>query len=292
MTKVSIASFAAAVVLSVCQSGFSQLAIGKSAVSKVSVGMSVEAAQAVLRSAEVPVAEPKPFTAHPAGDRWLFYVLAKETADLVIRYSPAEEQVTGISVHYLTTPRSRTEIAVPVSSIQFFADGSYFIHHPSRRPPSAHTQGVDTGRAFSKAAAKESSHTHQKVKVDDIGTAVSLTGRLGEPLGSMLTVSGTWGYPSLRVKDYSVRFSVTSVNGKQLARPVMFPVHAVHVSKDGVSAVPPHARHKELDGVTWSLRAYETGRFTTVPAEYWRERGAPAMIYQPAFASELVGFVR
>lgn len=143
-------------------------------------------------------------------------------------------------------------------------------------------------------ASSQSSESTTAVKVTDIGADVTLIGRLGKPLGRMLTVTGTWGFPDQSkgpTKDYSLRFSVSHVDGRRLPRPVTLRVGAVHVSDhNGADLIPDRDEHATLDGKRWTLRVYETGRFTVVPEEYWEVRGYPAMVPEPAFASEIVGY--
>jgi hypothetical protein len=134
-----------------------------------------------------------------------------------------------------------------------------------------------------------------RVSVDDLDRSIVLVGRLGHPLGTMLTLDGTWGYPDQSrgpTKDYSLEFTIHTVNGKRLAQTLTLKTGAVHViDKSGASLIPPHKQHKELDGVSWSLRAYETGRYTVMPDEYWQYRGPIAMIPLPVFASSIAGYV-
>ncbi|WP_404308187.1 hypothetical protein [Neorhodopirellula lusitana] len=134
-----------------------------------------------------------------------------------------------------------------------------------------------------------------RVSVDDLDQSIVLVGRLGHPLGTMLTLYGTWGYPDQSggtTKDFSLELTIHTVNGKRLAKRLTLKTGAVHViDKSGTSQIPPHKMHKELDGVAWSLRAYETGRFTVMPDEYWRYRGPITMIPEPAFASSIVGYI-
>tara|TARA_R110002111_G_scaffold221574_1_gene283811 strand:+ start:1149 stop:1640 length:492 start_codon:yes stop_codon:yes gene_type:complete len=145
------------------------------------------------------------------------------------------------------------------------------------------------------STGEEPATSVQRVSVEDVHRSVVLIGRLGHPLGTMVTVEGTWGYPDQTkgpTKDYSLQFTIHTVNEKRLARTLTLKTGAVHViDQHGADLVPPHKRHAELDGVSWSLRAYETGRHTVEPDEYWRYRGPIAMIPQPAFASSIVGFI-
>lgn len=144
------------------------------------------------------------------------------------------------------------------------------------------------------ASSGDGDATVRSVDVRDIGTGVELIGRLGYPLGTFVTVDGTWRFPDQSkgaTKDYSLRFIIHRVNDKPLATPVPIDIDRVSVTDQrGSSFIPPHKDHAKLDGVSWKLRAYETGRFTVVPKEYWQFRGTPAMRSQATFASELVGF--
>ncbi len=45
------------------------------------------------------------------------------------------------------------------------------------------------------------------------------------------------------------------------------------VTRDGKQAIPSYEHQKALEGVSWTMRAYETGRFNVTPLAYWKERG-------------------
>jgi hypothetical protein len=140
-----------------------------------------------------------------------------------------------------------------------------------------------------------------EVSVEDIGTKVTLVGRLGQPLGTMMEVQGTWSYPRQRpgeppVKDDSLRFRVSQVNGKKLPQPVEFNVAQIEAAtRTGKNAIPKFEELKMLDGIAWTLQAYETGRFHHVPEDYWKKLGTapPGPPSWPRiFTSELVGVVQ
>lgn len=145
----------------------------------------------------------------------------------------------------------------------------------------------------------ESDAKSTRVFVEDIGTKVTLVGRLGVPLSTMMTLNGKWGYPDETngiVKDDSLRFTVTHVNGVNLKKPVEFNVAQVHaVEKDGKTAIPVYKDHDLLDGVSWTLRAYETGRAGFRPQDYWKEIGSgprQSPYWAGAFSSEITGVVQ
>lgn len=106
-----------------------------------------------------------------------------------------------------------------------------------------------------------------RINVDDIGKKVVLIGRLGEPLGTWVTLKGTWELPKLElVKDYSLRFMVTRINDRELSTPIEFNIAQIEARfKNGKDALPAHEHQKTLDGVTWTLRAYETGYLLVAP---------------------------
>ncbi len=58
------------------------------------------------------------------------------------------------------------------------------------------------------------------VKAEDISKTVQIIGRLGQPLGSLVTIRGAWVSPGNRAKDRSLQFHVSHVNGKELAEKV------------------------------------------------------------------------
>jgi len=134
-----------------------------------------------------------------------------------------------------------------------------------------------------------------KVSVEDIGTKVLLIGRLGGPLGTMMDVKGTWVIPN-EAKDNSPLFQVSHVNGKELPKPVGFYIAQVTAeTKEGKSALPTSDERKKLDGVAWTMRAYETGEVHIVPKEYSKESGKglrAVTVWTRPFTSHLVGLIQ
>lgn len=124
-----------------------------------------------------------------------------------------------------------------------------------------------------------------EVRVGDINAGrVRLIGRLGEPLGQMLTVAGTWKESDRKSGD--LEFVADRVNGTLLREPVIFKEPRVKVVK---------AVSYKL-GTRWTLRAYETGEFTVTPEAYWKESGlgtqqAPTW-FRDKFATRLEGIVQ
>ena len=140
-------------------------------------------------------------------------------------------------------------------------------------------------------AGDEVKHVKTVSAADLSSRKVVVTGRLGAPLQHMMTIRGTWHfpetYPDKAVKDGSLRFRVSHVDGKELAEPVDFKKQLVHVTRfRDDDALPP------ADGATWEFRGYETGRFRERPPEYYAELGmAVQTAWPPEFTTELEGFI-
>lgn len=137
------------------------------------------------------------------------------------------------------------------------------------------------------------------VNVEDIGAKVQLIGRLGQPLGKMMTVSGRWFYPAKPgelLKDDSMRFLVTHVNQKRLTKDVEFDVSQLHVTGHaGRKVISTDWREQEkLDGQKWTMRLYESGQLFLEPQEFRDELNlAPVQVayFTRPFVSELHGYV-
>jgi len=141
----------------------------------------------------------------------------------------------------------------------------------------------------------DAERTLQSLNVSDLGTEYELIGRLGHPLGTMLTIKGTWGYPDQSngpTKVYDLQLSITEIDGTARKHPLILDVWSVHViDKQRRSLIPSHEKHRDLNGVTWEFRAFETGRHSSMPQEYYKFQGPIAMRKSPPFVSELVGYM-
>ena len=67
------------------------------------------------------------------------------------------------------------------------------------------------------------------------------------------------------------------------------------VTKRNENAIPMYEERQRLEGVTWTMRAFETGRDNSIPLDYIKESGqgigAVPYWFGP-FTSELVGVVQ
>lgn len=147
------------------------------------------------------------------------------------------------------------------------------------------------------AAAKDEGGKIQ-ISVDDLGKTAELVGRLGKPLGTWVTIKGTWALPKNVAKDYSLRFTVTHVNGMKLPSPVEFNIGQVRaVDRHGKDVLPDFKEQRKLDRRTWTLKGYETGRLNIqTPPEYFKTMGRePQAVQKPywtsPFASEIDGIL-
>lgn len=115
------------------------------------------------------------------------------------------------------------------------------------------------------APAKGEPEPVQQIQADDITSRrVQIIGRLGRPLGEMLTIRGRWKRPGPRVKDPAFHFVVTEVDGKNLATPVDFHDRGVYL--------PGEATPESLADKICELRGYEGGSFWGDPGRFNRER--------------------
>ena len=123
-----------------------------------------------------------------------------------------------------------------------------------------------------------------RVASEQIGKDVELIGVLGRKLGKRFTISGTWHFPKkFHPKTYSLRFSVTAVDGKQLPKPVEFNVGQLKVlDGTGVSVIPPWEKHDELDGQQWTFAAYETGELN-FPTNWYDENASQDIVASPYY---------
>lgn len=134
------------------------------------------------------------------------------------------------------------------------------------------------------AAAKDGDGKLQ-ISVDDLGKTADLIGRLGKPLGSWVTIKGTWALPKNVAKDYSLRFTATHVNGMKLPSPVEFNIGQVRaVDRHGKDVLPDFKEQRKLDGRTWTLKGYETGRLDIqTPPEYFKAIGRERQAVQKPY---------
>ena len=92
--------------------------------------------------------------------------------------------------------------------------------------------------------------------------------------------------------------TVNFIDEHVLARPIEFNIAQISAhSKDGKDAIPAYKDQKALDGVTWTLHAYENGTISVYPVPLDAKKGkvAPAPsrpYYSRPFTSHLIGTVQ
>ena len=126
----------------------------------------------------------------------------------------------------------------------------------------------------------------QRVLATDIGSRVLIIGRLGLPLGEVVTVVGEWSRPKVpkpavddpNVRDLGAKYDVlglniTTVNNKRLDTSARF-------EWPGFSSLYPAENRADepKEGDVWEVRGIEVGRYYGIPpaaaVELHRLRGA------------------
>lgn len=138
------------------------------------------------------------------------------------------------------------------------------VHH--RRPCCAVFLGFMTCLLISSiyAPGQDEPQSVQQIQADDIASRrIQIIGRLGHPLGEILTIRGQWRPPGRRVKDPAFHFVVTEVEGKKLATSVEFHSRGVYLPRD--------ATPESLVDKLCELRGYEGGGFWGDPGRFHLE---------------------
>ena len=133
------------------------------------------------------------------------------------------------------------------------------------------------------------------VRASDIGSKVAIGGRLGVPLGRVVTIRGEWSRrdASGRVvspKEGGLRLVVSTINGDRLERPLDFRAYLL-------SPILPHLFEDfpPAKGDVWEIRGIETGSYLGVPDEVFQELpdlASPAMAFEFGFYTEFKYFSR
>jgi hypothetical protein len=107
----------------------------------------------------------------------------------------------------------------------------------------------------------------------DIPGRLQIVGKLGQPLGQLVTVRGRWTAP-FPSKPASPVFMVNQVDGRPLDPPAEF---------DDVGAVWGKAVEftRKSIGEEWEARGVETGGFVGFSDQVWEELGQPPMQRPP-----------
>jgi hypothetical protein len=145
--------------------------------------------------------------------------------------------------------------------------------------------GKEQKRNIATTPAVGAAMQESKVKMvnyRDIPERVQIVGKLGHPLGELVTVRGWW--TTLLLKPKPPVFVVDQVNGKRIDPPAEFDrVQPVSEGSDG----PVHAVGEE-----WELRGVETGGFIGFGKNVYDELGEPATQKSPGGFFTRFCFVR
>lgn len=100
------------------------------------------------------------------------------------------------------------------------------------------------------------------VPLADLDLKARIGGRLGYPVGHVVTIRGEWIEPLGRVKNIADLpiFRVDSVNGRALEEPVEFTRSSIRGFMDSEQHIP-------VAGDTWEIRGAELGGYVGLPPE-------------------------
>ena len=112
------------------------------------------------------------------------------------------------------------------------------------------------------------------VHYSDIPERVQIIGKLGQPLGQLVTVRGKWTWPFPSKPAELPVFMVNQVNARPLDPPAEFDDVQPVWGKDAEFA-------KKTVGEEWELRGVETGGFVGFSDKVWEELGQPPMQRPP-----------
>lgn len=107
---------------------------------------------------------------------------------------------------------------------------------------------------------------------------LSIVGRLGHPIGSLVTIRGIWHVPGPKGPD----FEVTHINGARLTEPVFFSYLSNNVES------PELRDYRPLDGEVWERRAFESGEFFGVPHDAFVHELASIGMWEFGFTTRLI----
>ena len=113
-----------------------------------------------------------------------------------------------------------------------------------------------TNRRASNSTGSDENPAPRMVHYSEIPDRLQIIGKLGQPLGRLVTVRGRWTAP-FPSSPASPVFMVNQVNGRLLAAPVEFVDVEPVWEKDAELA-------KKTVGEEWELRGVETGGFVGV----------------------------
>lgn len=104
------------------------------------------------------------------------------------------------------------------------------------------------------------------IKASEIEKTVRLIGRLGHPLGTIITIRGEWVGPTRLYKDVSdwPKFRVDTVNGERLDE-------VVEISRGNVVEFTRGPGHKPQVGETWEMKGSELGEYRGLPSEMYTD---------------------
>ena len=126
-------------------------------------------------------------------------------------------------------------------------------------------------------------HSDRTLHVDDVAEGrVTLIGRLGVPVGTVVEVEGVWQKPSgkqVKFQDYSL--TITAVNGNDVENDIAF-----EGELDISRVMGSNKDYKELKKLK-KFRAFESFAYEGIPDEAWDERGSPVAYPRVGYFSRI-----
>ncbi|QDT89994.1 hypothetical protein [Gimesia algae] len=142
------------------------------------------------------------------------------------------------------------------------------------RPFTSELVGVVISNDESVKQVDQASEKACQIDASKIGSSVTLIGRLGKPLATVMQIKGTW--VADKVEGEPPLFSITNVDGVKLDKPIVLHKGQLHVTtkklpisagKEYFDAYLDYQRPSSLIGEEWTMRAYETGYIDLTPNE-------------------------
>jgi hypothetical protein len=140
-------------------------------------------------------------------------------------------------------------------------------YYCGRRASQGGTQMAQVVRnAYKPPEQKHEIPSIRRVRASEIGVSVEIQGRLGHPLGTLVTIRGEWSWPKgddgPREPKRIPPLVVTAVNGHSLETPVVFEASLVGPLPFHEDERPPLPRAL---GEVWELRGFEAGGYIGIP---------------------------
>jgi hypothetical protein len=110
------------------------------------------------------------------------------------------------------------------------------------------------------------------IPVSKLGNQYRLVGKLGEPLGTVLTLQGVVNDGPHKGPESGPNIYIRRINGRSTQEYIRVPVHPYFRLRFGETDLPGKSLPKLELGDTYEFEGFESGRFVGVPWDAY-ERG-------------------